>query len=103
MISAPKRVAWLGTTASDIARFPEEAKLKLGRALRVAQGGDVIEIVAPCDDGTYRLMYALQLGEVIYVLHTFKKKSHRGKETPRRDLALIEKRFDAAKTLAQKP
>jgi hypothetical protein len=39
IVSERKRVAWLGSTASEIAAFPVEAKLKLGTALRIAQEG----------------------------------------------------------------
>jgi phage-related protein len=83
-------VAW--TDAATSSTFPIEAKLKLGTVLRVVQEGEqhaaakpmkgplreVTEVVAPCDDGTYRLMYTARLGEVIYVLHAFKKKAHHG-------------------------
>ncbi len=110
-MSERKRIAWVGTSAADIAEFPLEAKLKLGTALRTAQEGgrhasakpmkgplrEVTEIVAICDDGTYRLMYTIQVGEVIYVLHTFKKKATIGISTPKRDLSLIEERLKIAK------
>jgi phage-related protein len=111
-----KRISWVGTSANDVAAFPVEAKLKLGTALRLAQEGDlhstaramkgpfreVTEIVAPCEDGTYRLMYTTQIAEVIYVLHTFKKKAHHGIATPKRDLALVERRLRLVKKLARK-
>ena len=104
----------VGSSAADIAGFPVEAKLKLGTALRTAQEGghhvnakamkgalrDVTEVAAQCDDGTYRLMYTTQFGEVIYVLHTFKKKSHRGISTPKRDVAIIAQRLRAVRSLA---
>src|ERR1700734_112535 len=93
-----KRIEWIGPTAADIAAFPVEAKLKLGTALRIAQEGgqnpaakqmkgplrEVTEDAVPCDDGTYRLMYTVRLGEVIYVLHAFKKKAHYRVATPPR-------------------
>lgn len=110
-----KRVAWLGTTAAQIAAFPIEARLKLGTALRIAQEGgqhttakpmkgplrEVVEVVAPCDDRTYRLMYVARLGEVIYVLHAFQKKAHRGVATPQRELDLIAERLRIAKAIAR--
>ena len=113
-MSERKRIAWVGTSAADMADFPLEAKLKLGTALRVAQEGgrhvaakpmkgplrEVTEIAAICDDGTYRLMYTIQIGEVIYVLHAFKKKATVGISTPKRDLALIAERLKIAKELA---
>jgi phage-related protein len=38
-----------------------------------------------------------EIGEVIYVLHAFKKKAHHGIATPKKELALIEKRLKDAK------
>ena len=110
-----KQVAWLGSTARDIAGFPIEAKLKLGTALRIAQEGgthasakpmkgelrEVVEIAALCEDGTYRLMYTAKLGDTIYVLHAFQKKAHRGIATPKHDLDVIAQRLRAAKNVAQ--
>lgn len=111
-----KQVVWLGSTARDIASFPIEAKLKLGTALRVAQEGgthasakpmkgelrEVIEVVALCDDGTYRLMYTAKLGDTIYVLHAFQKKAHRGIATPKHELDVVAQRLHAAKKVAQR-
>lgn len=104
-------VRWTGTSHEDLVRFPKDAQAKLGAALGVAQEGgldasarpmhgnlrDVIEIIAHCADGTYRLMYATQISEVIHVLHTFKKKAHRGAETPRKELLLVGARLKQAK------
>ncbi len=46
-------------------------------------------------------MYTTQVGEVIYVLHAFKKKAHHGASTPKQHLALIERRLRAAKEVAK--
>lgn len=115
MLPERKPVAWLGTTASEIATFPIEAKLKFGTALRIAQEGaqhpaakpmkgplrEVTEVAARCGDGTYRLMYTARLGEVIYVLHAFEKKAHHGIATPQRELSLIAERLGIAKAIAR--
>jgi|GEM_PF-4991176 len=63
---------------------------------------EVVKIVAPCDDQTYRLMNTVQLGEMIYVLHTFQKKAHHGIATRKRELALIARRLQIAKRIARK-
>jgi phage-related protein len=113
---AHRRIAWIGPTAATIAAFSVEAKLKLGTALRIAQEGshspaakamkgalrEVTEVVAPCDDGIYGLMYTARLGEVIYVLHAFKKKGHHGIATPSRELKLVGERLGIAKAIARK-
>jgi phage-related protein len=44
---------------------------------------------------------AVQLGERIYVLHAFQKKSKKGIATPKGDVELIKKRYTEAKELAK--
>jgi phage-related protein len=46
---------------------------------------------------TYRLMYTIKLGENIYVLHAFQKKSKHGIATPKNEIELIERRLKAAR------
>ncbi|MGZ8501163.1 MAG: type II toxin-antitoxin system RelE/ParE family toxin, partial [Candidatus Binatia bacterium] len=47
------------------------------------------------------VMPAVQLGEKIYVLHAFQKKSKRGIETPKQDVDLIVRRYKEATELAK--
>jgi phage-related protein len=42
-------------------------------------------------------MYTATIGETIYVLHTFQKKSTQGIATPQRELDLIKRRLQIAK------
>ena len=46
----------------------------------------VWEIVARHDTDTYRAVYTVNIGEKIYVLHAFQKKSTRGIRTPKREI-----------------
>jgi len=83
----------------------------LGYALYLAQIGersakaksmsgslrDVMEIVAVDADGTYRLMYTVELAGIVYVLHAFKKKSKHGIATPKSEIELIERRLRIAR------
>lgn len=46
-------------------------------------------------------MQAVQLGEIIYVLHAFQKKSSTGIKTSKRDVDLIKQRYNEAKELAK--
>ncbi|MBT5633897.1 MAG: type II toxin-antitoxin system RelE/ParE family toxin, partial [Nitrospina sp.] len=41
----------------------------------------------------YRVVYALQIGEAIWVVHAFQKKSKTGIKTPKQDIDLIKKRI----------
>ncbi len=86
-------------------------KKDLGDALLLAQtglksraakpfkgvGGGVFEIVENYDSDTYRAVYAVQIGKHLYVLHAFQKKSKKGRETPKQDVALIKQRLKLAK------
>ena len=63
------------------------------------KGKGIYEIVEPYDGDTYRAVYTIILDGRIYALHSFKKKSNKGKETPKPDLALIESRYKKAKEI----
>ena len=60
------------------------------------------EIVARHDTDTYRAVYTVNIGEKIYVLHAFQKKSTRGIRTPKREIDLIKQRLAIAQKLEAK-
>lgn len=53
-------------------------------------GSGVREIRVRGDDGAFRVIYLANLGDAIYVLHCFQKKSQR---TNKEDLALATRRY----------
>jgi phage-related protein len=59
-------------------------------------GSAVYEIVKRYDTDTYRVVYAVKIGETIYVLHAFQKKSKQGIKTPQADIELIKQRYKDA-------
>lgn len=56
----------------------------------------MFEIVTRFDSDTYRTVYAVQIGDCIYVLHAFQKKSPKGIKTAQKDVDLIKKRYKQA-------
>ena len=64
-------------------------------------GSGVIEIAVKFDKDAYRCVQAVQLGEKIYVLHAFQKKSSTGIKTPQKEVDLIKQRYNEAKELAR--
>ena len=60
-----------------------------------------MEIQSDYATNTYRAVYTTKIGDVIYVLHAFQKKSKRGIETPRREINRIKGRLKTALTLAE--
>jgi phage-related protein len=48
---------------------------------------------------TFRVVYAVQLREEIWVVHAFQKKSTQGIKTPKRELDLIKDRLKRLKEM----
>jgi len=108
----PKPVRWVGSSLDDLRKFPDEVRWRVGGALWEAQlgrkaayvkplrnfgGASVLEIVDDFDGDTFRAVYTVRFGGVVYVLHAFQKKSKRGIATPKAELDLIEQRLERAK------
>ena len=60
-------------------------------------GSGVFEIALPYRGNAFRLVYAVQLGNDLWVVHAFQKKSPSGIRTARPDVRLIEERLKAAR------
>ena len=105
-----REVVWGGDSKERLKEFPQDAQRHIGHALGYAQhggkhhtakplkgfGSGVFEIVENYRGETYRLLYAVQVGEPIYVLHAFQKKSTKGIKTPKKELELIKQRLKMA-------
>jgi phage-related protein len=106
-----KPIVWVGSSLKDVQGFPKVVKRDVGTALDWAETGrlhpsarrmhghlrDVIEIVSDHDGDTFRAMYTTRIGDEIYVLHAFQKKSKKGIATPQHELDVIESRLKAAR------
>lgn len=64
-------------------------------------GAGVVEVVTDFRGDTFRAVYTLRYAGAVYVLHAFQKKSKTGRETPRRDIELIEQRLREAEQMAK--
>lgn len=62
---------------------------------------DVFEIALRYQSDAYRVIYAVQIGEEIWVIHAFQKKSKRGISTPQAEFNLIRERLKRLKELLQ--
>ncbi len=60
-------------------------------------GSGVLEVALPYRSDAYRIVYAVQLGDDLWIIHAFKKKSTQGIRTPKKDLAVIEERVKQLK------
>jgi phage-related protein len=116
MADEPKPIVWIGSSRRDLKAFPKQVRSDIGQALYTAQMGEtdpaakplkgfggarVMEIIDRHDTNTntYRAVYTVQFSNVIYVLHSFQKKSKSGIATPHKDIELIRRRLVEAQRL----
>ena len=62
-------------------------------------GSGVFEIALPFRGDAYRVVYAVQLAEEIWVVHAFQKKSTQGIRTPKGEVDLIQDRLKRLKEM----
>lgn len=108
---AEKPVEWVAGALDDLRACPDDVQDTFGYAIDLAQHGgrhpaakpmkghlrDVVEVIAGDRGSTWRVMYTVAMGGVVYVLHVFQKKSPHGIRTPRHELDLIVRRLTAAR------
>lgn len=107
----PKPIVWVASALRDLRTMPDDVKREIGYALDLVQRGrtpanskpmhgplrSVREIVADDESGTYRATYTTEIGDVVYVLDAFGKKSKTGTATPQTDLRRILRRLKMAR------
>lgn len=108
-------LVWMGNARRNLQAFPKGAQKLIGDELQLIQfggmprdakpfkgvGSGVFEIALRYVGDAYRTVLAVQLGERIYVLHAFQKKSKKGIATPKPDVDLIKQRYKEAKEIAE--
>lgn len=106
-------VSWIRGALKDFEKFPQGARSICLSALTIAAeggkadiakpmhglGSGVFEIALSFRGDAFHLVYAVQLGEEIWVLHAFQKKSTRGVRTPKHEVDLIADRIKRVKEL----
>lgn len=83
----------------------------MGFALRLAQAGEkhtdakplkgfggagTLEVIEDHDGDAFRAVYTVKFNDVVYALHSFKKKSKHGIKTPKEDMDMVRKRYAEA-------
>ena len=104
-------VSWIKAALRDFEEFPEGAKsIVLGALTIAAEGGQadiakplhgfgsgVLEIALAYRSDAFRVVYVVQLGDEIWVIHAFQKKSKRGIKTPKHEIDLVKDRLKRLK------
>ena len=62
-------------------------------------GSGIFEIALPYRGNTFPVIYAVQLGKDLWVVHAFQKKSTQGIKTPKREIDLTKERIKRLKEM----
>jgi phage-related protein len=99
-----KDVVFVGSACDDLRSFSVEARQRAGYQLYLVQvgldpsdwrpmasvGSGCREIRVRADTGAYRVLYVATIGDAVYVLHCFQKKTQR---TAKADIGLATQRY----------
>ena len=106
-------VSWLTPARKAFEGFPEDARDMIVDGLSVAAeggkagiakpmkglGAGVFEIALPYRGNAFRVVYAVQLGEDLWVVHAFQKKSTQGIQTPKNEIDVMKDRLKRLKEM----
>ncbi len=113
MIPRTRPVSWIRGALKDFEGFPDGVRsICLAALTIVAEGGKpdiakplhglgsgVFEIALPFRGDAFRVVYAVQLDQDIWVVHAFQKKSKQGIKTPKAEVDLISDRLKRLKEM----
>ena len=113
MTRKTRPVLWIRAALKDFETFPEGARSICLAALTIAAeggkadvakpihglGSGLFEIALPLRGDAFRMVYAVQPAEEIWVVHAFQKKSTQGIKTPQREIDLIRDRVKRLKEM----
>ena len=102
-----REIAWIKAALKEFGEFPSAVQERMKDALSIASmggkadiakpmkglGSGVFEIALPYRTDAYRAVYAVRLGDAIWVVRAFQKKSTSGIATPQKEIELIRSRL----------
>ena len=113
MIRRTRPISWIKAARREFDTFPEGARSICLAALTIAAeggksdlakpmtgfGSGVFEIALPFRGNASRVVYAVQIGDDLWVVHAFQKKSTQGTKTPKHDIDLVRDRLKRLKEI----
>ena len=113
MTSTTRPISWVSAARKEFDSFPEGAQAICLTALTIAAeggkadiakplkglGSGALEIALPYRGNAFRVVYAVQIGAELWVVHAFQKKSTQGIKTPKREIDLIAARVKRLKEM----
>lgn len=113
MTRPTRPVSWIKAALKAFESFPEGAQEICLAALTVAAdggkadiakplhglGSGIFEVALPFKGNAFRVVYAVQLGADLWVVHAFQKKSTQGIKTPKHEIDLVRDRLKLLKEM----
>jgi phage-related protein len=113
MTRKTRPISWIRAALKEFETFSEGARSICLAALTIAaeggkadvakpmhgMGSGVFEIALPLKGDAFRVVYAVQLADEVWVVHAFQKKSTQGIKTPKREIDLIKDRLKRLKEM----
>jgi len=107
------QISWVRAARKDFEKFPQSVQERMIEVLDLVSeghhasdtkpmtglGSGVWEISVSYRTDAYRTVYVLKLGDDVWVIHAFKKKSNKGIKTPKADIDLIKQRIKRLKEI----
>jgi phage-related protein len=115
MTRQTRPISWIRAALKEFETFPEGARSICLAAMTIAaeggkadiakpmqgMGSGVFEIALRFRGNAFRVVYAVQHAEEIWVVHAFQKKSTHGVKTPVREIDLIRDRLKRLKEISR--
>lgn len=112
-MTEPRPISWIKAARKDFEAFPSEVQLEALRSLTIAAEGEkadnakpltglgsgILELVLRHRTDAFRVVYATQIGDDLWVVHAFQKKSTSGIKTPKHEIELVRTRIKRLKEL----
>jgi len=113
MIEKTRPISWIKAARKDFEGFPMPVQTEANRVLTVAAEGrkadnvkplrgfdsGIMEIVLRHRGDAFRVIYAVQIDEDLWVIHAFQKKSKEGIKTPKYEIDLVHERLKRLKEI----
>ncbi|MDN5753696.1 MAG: type II toxin-antitoxin system RelE/ParE family toxin [Nitrosospira sp.] len=112
-IKTTRPVSWISSARKAFTDFPEGAQEIILSALTIAAeggkadiakpmkglGSGVFEVALPYRGNAFRVVYAVRIGDEIWIIHAFQKKSVTGIKTPKHEIDLVKDRLKRLKEM----
>lgn len=115
MTKQTRPISWLKAARREFEELPVDAQEICLAALTIAaeggkadiakpmkgMGSGIFEIALRFRGDAFRVMYAVQIDDDLWVIHAFQKKSKTGIKTPKQEVDLLKERLKRLKEILQ--